>query len=221
MPLQLNLLHEEIQEQRQRQRDPLKISMFVGIGIAALLAVNYLWGGYKVLHLKSQLSAAEREWSKIEPKVTEAQKRAEELNTITRSTAALDQLIDARFYWAPLLEKIARCVTPNLQLLSLDGSTDSDKDVQVTLEGTAAGREPRAVAEDFRQMLLEQLGKVSGETKVEFRSLEDSEAVVNIGGANVPSAHFTLLLNFNPGPKKVESTVTPEKRKRRGEDKND
>ena len=33
MALNLNLLHEQILEQRQRQRDPLKLGMiFVGIG---------------------------------------------------------------------------------------------------------------------------------------------------------------------------------------------
>ena len=48
MPLQLNLLHEEILEQRQRQRDPLKLSMYAGIGLAALLLLNYLWTGYRV-----------------------------------------------------------------------------------------------------------------------------------------------------------------------------
>ena len=37
MPLQLNLLHEEILEQRQRKRDPLKLSIYAGIGLAALL----------------------------------------------------------------------------------------------------------------------------------------------------------------------------------------
>jgi len=38
MPLQLNLLHEEISQKRQRKRDPLKISMYVGPALAGLLA---------------------------------------------------------------------------------------------------------------------------------------------------------------------------------------
>ena len=36
MALHLNLLHEEISEQRQRQRDPLKIGMMVLGGLGAL-----------------------------------------------------------------------------------------------------------------------------------------------------------------------------------------
>jgi hypothetical protein len=37
MALHLNLLHEEILEQRQRQRDPLKIGMMVLAGFGAFL----------------------------------------------------------------------------------------------------------------------------------------------------------------------------------------
>src|SRR6476469_341309 len=126
MPLQLNLLHEEILEQRQRQRDPLKLSIYAGIGLAALLLLNYLWTGYRVLDSKRHLSGVQGEWTKVEPKVTAAQKRAEELKGIT-----------------------------------------------ITLDGVAGGREPRGVAEDFRQMLLEQIGKGEPSVKVEFKTLED------------------------------------------------
>ncbi len=66
MPLQLNLLHEEILEQRQRQRDPLKLSIYAGIGLAVLLVLNYLWTGYRVLESKSRLNAVQSEWAKIE-----------------------------------------------------------------------------------------------------------------------------------------------------------
>src|SRR5207244_2464732 len=119
MPLQLNLLHEEILQQRQRKRDPLKLSIYAGIGIGALLVLNYLWTGYRVLEGKSHLNWVQSEWSKIEPKVTAAQKRAEELNGIISTTKTLDTYIDRRFYWAPLLEKVAHCVTPNIQITAL------------------------------------------------------------------------------------------------------
>lgn len=217
MPLQLNLLHEEIAEQRQRKRDPLKLTMYVGIGIAALFILNYLWTGYRVLGLKGRLTAVQHDWEKVEPKVTAAQKRAEELNGIINTTRALDGLIDERFYWAPLLEKIARCVTPNIQLLALDGSADDEgKGVVVMLEGMAAGSEPRAVAEDFRQMLLEQVGKEQPSVKIEFKALDDLEASVPVGGNNASMARFTLGMEFNPYP-----TPTPPPAERRSRVKKD
>src|SRR5947207_1332270 len=126
MALHLNLLHEEILEQRQRQRDPLKIGTIVLLGIGALLFLYYGWNAYQTLAIKAQLSAVEREWAKIEPKVTAAEKRSKELNGIIKTTAVLDEYIEHRFFWAPFMEKLARCVAPNTQLTSLDGSILED-----------------------------------------------------------------------------------------------
>src|SRR3712207_9331386 len=96
MALHLNLLHEEIAAERQRQRDPLKIGMLVVATIGALLFMNYMWKGYQTLEMKSRLTAVEREWAKVEPKVTAAQKRSTELNGIVRTTKVLDGLIDGQ-----------------------------------------------------------------------------------------------------------------------------
>ena len=214
MPLQLNLLHEEILQQRQRQRDPLKLSLYAAIGLGALLLLNYLWTGYRVLQSKSRLNSIQTEWNKIEPKVTAAQKRSDELNGIISTTNALDSNIETRFYWAPLLEKVAHCVTPNIQITSLEGVVEEEKgQVTVTLDGVAGGREPRGVAEDFRQMLLEQVGKDQPTVKVEFKTLEDLDTTVAVGGNNVTTAHFVVIVGMEPFPK--AATAPPTERKSR------
>jgi hypothetical protein len=197
MALHLNLLHEEISEQRQRQRDPLKIGVMVLVGCGVLLFLYYAWNAYQTLAIKSRLSAVEQDWAKIEPKVTAAQKRSTELTNIINTTRVLDNYIDNRFFWAPLLEKISRCVAPNAQLTAIEGSVlDDNKGVTLTIEGVAAAREPRSAAEDLRQMLLEQLGQNYSEVKVEFKSLEDLDTIAKISGANLPMARYTIVLNF-------------------------
>ena len=199
MALHLNLLHEEISEHRQRQRDPLKIGMMVLAGIGALLFLYYGWNAYRTLEIRSRLSAIESDWAKVEPKVTAAQKRAAELNNIIGTTRVLDVLIDGRFYWAPFLQKLAHCVAPNAQLTSMEGSvTEDNKLVTVTIEGVSAGREPRSAAEDLRQLLIEQLGQSYGEVKVEFKTLEDLDTIVNVGGTTMAMARYVLTINFNP-----------------------
>jgi hypothetical protein len=198
MALHLNLLHEEIQQQRQRQRDPLKIGMMVLAGIGALLFLFYGWNAYRTLAIKGRLSGVEQDWAKVEPGVTAAEKRAVELNNIINTTRVLDVLIDDRFYWAPFLQRLSRCVAPNSQLTSIDGAVSEDKGVLVTIEGVAAGREPRAAAEDLRQLLIEQLGQGYSEVKVEFKTLEDLDTIANIGGTNMPMARYVLTLNFKP-----------------------
>jgi hypothetical protein len=265
MALQLNLLHEEFQEQRQRQRDPLKIGMMVLGTLGALMFLYYMWNAYQTLGIRNRLNAVRLDWSKVEPKVTSAQKRSAELTGIIGTTKVLDTMIDSRFFWAPFLEILSHCVALNAQITSVDGTVlDDNKGVNVMIEGLAAGREPRAAAEELRQLLLEQLGQrynppypvvnpaydagfkaghdsafVLGEreraevhqrcdteiatnhyakksfdegfaagtsaaekkdkdVKVEFKTLEDLDTLVKIGGTNMAMARFGLSVSFNP-----------------------
>lgn len=210
MALHLNLLHEEILEQRQRQRDPLKIGIRVLFALGALMVAYYLWNAYKVLEIRNRLGQAQHDWAKVEPKVTGAQKRSAELNSIISTTKVLDGMIDSRFYWAPLLEKLSRCVALNAQLTGIDGSVvDDGKIINVTIEGLAAGREPRAAAEELRQLLAEQLGQTYKEVKVEFKALEDLDTIVNIGGTNQAMARFGINATFTTQESKPSPTPGP------------
>ncbi len=218
MALHLNLLHEEILEQRQRQRDPLKIGMLVLASCGAVLFLYYAWNAYRTIEIKSRLNHITADWKKIEPEVTKAQKRAAELTSIISTTRILDDYIDNRFFWGPLLERLSRCVPPNAQLTSLEGQVAEDEKggaISVTIEGMAAAREPRSAAEDLRQMLLEQLGKTYHDVKVEFKTLEDVDTVANLGGTNVPMSRFVLAITFNPAAKaKPAATPVPTHAKR-------
>ena len=97
-------------------------------------------------------------------------------------------------------------VAPNVQLIGLSGNISSGGDsVTLSVEGIGAAREPRAVAEEFRQLLFEQLEKKYHDVKVDFRSLEDLDTVVNVAGLPNPSARFSLDISFHP------QAVTPAK----------
>lgn len=219
MALHLNLLHEEISEHRQRQRDPLKIGM-IALGIfGALMFGYYMWNAYQTLEIKGRLTAAQHDWEKVEPEVVAAQKRADELNGIIGTTKVLDGMIDTRFYWAPFLETLARCVAPNAQLTSLDGLVlDDNKGISITVEGVAAGREPRAAAEELRQLLLEQIGQDHKDVKVEFKTLEDLDTIANLGGANMAMARYVLNVAFNPFPAaKPDASAAPRTAKEKPE----
>lgn len=199
MALHLNLLHEEISEQRQRQRDPLKIGMIVLAGIGALMFLWYMGKAYQTLSIRNRLSTIQADWHKVEPKVTAAQKRTTELKGIIGTTKVLDEMIERRFFWAPFMEKLSRCVALNAQITSVDGTVlDEDKNVNVMIEGLAAGREPRAAAEELRQLLQEQLGQSYHDVNVEFKTLEDLDTLVKIGGSNMAMAKFSLNATFNP-----------------------
>jgi len=214
MALHLNLLHEEISEQRQRQRDPLKIGTMILVGIGALFFLYYIWNAYRTLEIKSRLSSVQAEWAKLEPKILAAQKKSAELNSTISTTRVLDDMIANRFYWGPFLDRIARCVAPNIQLTGIEGGIGDEKGVHISIEGVAAGREPRAAAEDLRQLILEQLGKAYTDVKIEFKTLEDLETVVNVAGVNMPMARFVLALNFNPQKASESPTPAPTRKKK-------
>lgn len=216
MALQLNLLHEQILEQRQRQRDPLKIGTMILVGIGALLFLYYGWNAYRTLAIKAKLSAIERDWAKVEPKVTAAEKRSSELNSIVKTTAVLDDYIEHRFFWGPFLEKLARCVAPNIQLTSVEGNVVEEKGVSVMIEGVAAAREPRSAAEDLRQMLSEQLGQGGyADVKVEFKALDDLDTIANVGGQSVAMAHYILSVTFQPDAAKAKAATANQTRAKR------
>jgi hypothetical protein len=210
MALHLNLLHEEILEHRQRQRDPLKIGVMLLVAFGVLMFLYYMWNAYRTLEIKGRLSAVEREWAKVEPTVTAAQKRSAELSNIIKTTRVLDEYVTGRFFWAPFLQKVTRCIAPNTQLTSIEGSVlEDNKGIVVSLEGVAAGREPRSAAEDLRQMLTEQLAQSYSEVKVEFKALEDLDTIVNVGGTNMAMAHYVLTVNFNPAPAPKSPAASP------------
>src|SRR5437763_4410091 len=216
MALHLNLLHEEILEQRQRQRDPLKIGILVLSSCGALLFLYYAWNAYQTLEIKAKLSNVETEWKKLEPQVTQSQKRSAELTNIIHPTRVLDDYIDTRFFWAPFLEKLSRCVPPNAQLTSMEAAVLDDEKgggVSVTIDGVAAAREPRSAAEELRQMLLEQLSKSYHDVKVEFKTLEDVETVANLGGTNVPMSRYILSITFNPTAPAKSASPAPGRKK--------
>jgi hypothetical protein len=218
MALQLNLLHEEILEQRQRQRDPLKIGMLVLSSCGAILFLYYAWNAYQTLEIKSRLSRVDRDWKKVEPQVTAAQKRSAELTEVINTTRVLDDYIENRFFWAPFMEKLSRCVAPNAQLTSIEGAVlEDDKGVAITVEGVAAAREARAAAEDLRQMLIEQLSQSYHDVKVEFKTLEDLDTIANVGGVNMAMARYVLAVRFNPRA----ATATPAPTNRRSKQKDE
>ena len=209
MALHLNLLHEEFLEQRQRQRDPLKIGMLVLAALGTLMVVYYMWNAYKTLEIRNRLGSVQHDWAKVEPKVTAAQKRSAELNNMISTTKVLDGMIDGRFFWAAFLEKLSRCVALNAQLTSIDGNALEDNKINVIIEGLAAGREPRAAAEELRQLLLEQLTQSYPDVKVEFKTLEDLDTIVNIGGSNMAMARFGISASFTTVAAKPSPTPGP------------
>jgi hypothetical protein len=87
---------------------------------------------------------------------------------------------------------------------------EADRSITVSLEGLAAAREPRAAAEEFRQLLGEQLEKSYHLVKVSFKNLEDLDTLVNLSGVPTASARFVLDISLNPKPAAPAAVQKPE-----------
>ena len=107
MALHLNLLHEEIAEQRQRQRDPLKIGIRVLFVLGALMVAYYLWNAYKVLEAPSGPAAL---------KILESPQRIDLLITDVGLPGGMNgrQVADA-----------ARALRPDLKVLFITGYAEN------------------------------------------------------------------------------------------------
>lgn len=57
--------------------------------------------------------------------------------------------------------------------------------------------------------MLEQLGRSYTGVKIEFKTLEDLDTIVNVAGANMAMARFILSVNFNPLTTDETKTSTP------------
>ena len=215
MPLTINLLHEEQFLLQQRKRDPLKLGLYALAGVATLFVLYYLVRLAAGSTTINEMHAREAEWAKQEPLATAAAKREADLSAEITAAGSITRRIENRFYWAPVVELLARFVPPNVQLTGFTGSNDvkSDK-VSLVLEGLAAGDVPRFAAEQFRTGIGDRLGKTYKNVTTSFRGLDETASNVTLGGKSMPTARFSIEVGFDKPSATPAPTPVPERRAR-------
>lgn len=216
MALRINLYHEVLLARKKEQYDPLKLSMFGMIIVAVCLVGYYVVEIAKKSTAVSAASAAKAEYDQLLPQATAAKEREEKLTKEIGLADKLTQRIEGRFYWAPVLEHVASAVPRNVQILKLSGDVtgESPKRCQLTLDGTAAGTEPRRVAEELRLSLAERVGTNYQNVLAVFKTLEERVERVNLDGNQFPTVMFTISLSFEPQKStKAEPAGTPVSRR--------
>lgn len=163
--------------------------------------------GYYLLELngqrtvKSELQSLEAEYAKQGPRAEKAKARETEISETLKVSKSLVDRMENRFYWAPVLASVAQVVPQEVQLTKLSGDVTSDEKRQcsLTIEGVAAGADPRKTAEDLRRALAEKFStKYKAVTSV-FRSLEDSPETVALSGKQFPTASFGIHVAMHAG----------------------
>jgi hypothetical protein len=204
MALRLNLYHEVIKAKALQRRDPLKISIYGITGLLACFAFWYFFQLVRMHAINEDYHKVKAEFDRLEPQAKTAKKREEELNLLSASSGRVVKRIEDRFYWAPLLAEFTQVVPREVQITRLGGDiTGTDlRRCAFTVEGLAAGADPRRVAEDLRTAIAERLSSKYKNVSSTFKTLEDGTEMVMLDGKQVSTATFAIIVQLYTGEEK-------------------
>ena len=213
MALRLNLYHEVIKAKALKRRDPLKISIYVLSGIAALCTAWYLIQLVNMHNLSAQLKDRKAEFDKLEPLAKAAKKQEESLTSQGKVAGQLEKRMESRFYWAPVLAEVMKLVPREVQITRMGGDVtgDSLRRCSLTIDGLSAGPDPRKVAEELRTSIAEKFSAKYKNVTSTFKMLEDGSELVMLDGKQTPTATFAINVQLYTGE---EKPVTPARKKK-------
>lgn len=214
MPLHLNLLHEIETQKAASRRDPLKIAAYILVAIVAVFAGMYLLALGKFAAVKSENARFKAEFDALDPQARAAEEREKGLKQTFETSELFVKGIEGRFYWAPVLEDFVKIVPREVQITKLSGVVQGEgvKRTQLNFDGIAAGADPRRVAEDLRQALVEAFGKKYTNVTANFRQLEDSPTPAVLDNQALPTAIFGITLSLQTAE---QTAATPAPRVKR------
>jgi Tfp pilus assembly protein PilN len=213
--ISINLLHEKHKLERQRQRDPLKLGAYILGGIIACFLAYYLFAWFSAQRVFNERDDLRARWEKKQRETAQVTQLEIEMKSMAAASTALNNRIEKRFFWGPVLDALYRTVPGEVQLTNMVGSNPRKSDLAtVQLDGVAAGTEPRAVAEKFRAALLAALGAKYRDVSCLFRQLEDQSGVTaRFDGKELPTAKFVMDVKmrkpFAPAAALPTPKVTP------------
>lgn len=200
MALRINLYHEIHRARKEERYDPLKIS-FICLGLVALgLAGIYLTKLSETSTVREEFAAHEAEMTKLGPQSAKAKLDEEIFKTQIQKAEALSNKIEKRFYWAPVMDLVGASIPKNVQITKFVGDVATGdaagRRVGLSIDGIAAGAQPRKVAEDLRLAIIESLSQKFKAPTAAFRTLDDSVEHVNLEGEDLPTALFSINISF-------------------------
>jgi Tfp pilus assembly protein PilN len=215
MALRLNLYHEVNKAKALKRRDPLKISIYGLSALGACFALYYFAQLVRMHSINDQYLKVKAEFDQLEPKSKAAKKREDELTKETSTSAAMVKRIEGRFYWAPLLSELAQVVPRDVQITRMGGEVTGEgmRRCALTLDGLAAGTDPRRAAEDLRTAIAERLASRYKNVTSTFKSLEDGTETVALDGKQVNTATFAILVQLSFGDEKPAAGAAGRKKK--------
>lgn len=118
MPIQINLLSENIAAEEEKRNDPVKRATWVGAFCVFLMLLWYSTVLVEGMVVSSNLEEKQGEWAKLKDEDENIRKVSANIRQSRDRIAALDQLAAHRFLWAPVLSALTQTMVPDVQLTS-------------------------------------------------------------------------------------------------------
>jgi hypothetical protein len=121
MPIQVNLLAEQLALEEQRRRDPVKRAVWIA-GLVVVLAVGWsLVLQIRILRTGSSLAGVQARFKQLEAQSKAAADHLRSTAEIERRLKALQILSTNRFLWANLLNELQHTVVEQVQVMRIKG----------------------------------------------------------------------------------------------------
>jgi hypothetical protein len=214
MPLHVNLYHEVLRQERDRQRDPLRLGMLGLLVIAIGFVANYFIVLAQAHVVGSQYQTQQAIFAALDPKAQAAKARQAELNDEITASDTMLKAVESRFYWAPVLDQVLKTVPRTVQLthVGTDASGNTAGSSLLSITGISSGLEPRKEAEALRTALEARLsGQFKSVTSV-FKNLDDSDQIVMLDGRRLATANFTIDFQLQAKDPVAAATPAPARR---------
>jgi hypothetical protein len=122
MAIRINLLAEEQAAEEMRRKNPVKLGIWVGSFLVALVLLWILKLQLDIRISENHYKSIEQSWKDDNAKYASVTNNMAKIAELERKLAALDRLETNRFFWAPVLNALQQTMIENIQVTRLTGA---------------------------------------------------------------------------------------------------
>jgi hypothetical protein len=128
MAIRINLLAEEQTAEELRRKNPVKLAIWVGSFLVALVALFILKLQLDIRFSKNAYNSVEQQWKDNTAKYAAVTNNMGKIAEIDKKLAALDRVSTNRFFWGPVLNALQQTVINDIQVIKISGQQNYVKE---------------------------------------------------------------------------------------------
>jgi hypothetical protein len=132
MAIRINLLAEAQAAEETRRKNPVKLGIWVGSFLVAVVLLFILKLQLDIIFSKQHLNSIEQSWKENNDKYKDVTNNIAKTAEMDKKLAYLDRLATNRFYWAPVLNTLQQTVIKDITVLRVTGEQQYTKEAPRT-----------------------------------------------------------------------------------------